>query len=60
MLRIIRIDEKGYTYYVLNRANARVQIFSNSKDYKIFKTVLKEAKNRFNILIIFLRYNAIN
>ena len=32
----------GYVYHVLNRANARVQIFDDDKDYQLFENVLEE------------------
>ena len=37
---------------MLNRANVRVQIFDNHKDYQLFETILKEAKGRFDINIL--------
>jgi len=36
MPRIKRANVGGYTYHVLNRANARVQIFDNDEDYQLF------------------------
>ncbi len=37
---------------MLNRANARVQIFDNDKDYKLFEEILEEAKAKFNMRIL--------
>mgnify|MGYP001604892408 CR=1 FL=1 len=51
MPRVSRIDVGGEIYHVINRANARVQIFDNSKDYQLFEQVLLEAKERSNIRI---------
>jgi len=43
MPRIRRIDIGGEIYHVLNRANARVQIFDNNNDYQQFEGILEEA-----------------
>ncbi len=51
MPRNTRIDVGGEIYHIINRANARLQIFHNDKDYKLFETVLREAKGRININI---------
>jgi REP element-mobilizing transposase RayT len=37
MARQLRNAVGGYTYHVLNRANARVKIFENDKDYRLFE-----------------------
>jgi len=52
MPRINRVDVGGYVYHVLNRSNARVQIFDNDKDYKLFEQVLTEAKGKFDMPIL--------
>lgn len=52
MPRIKRVNVGGYTYHVLNRANARVQIFDNDEDYKLFENILEEAVERFNVKIL--------
>ncbi|HUV70627.1 MAG TPA: transposase, partial [Terracidiphilus sp.] len=36
----------GTVYHVLNRANARMQIFDNRGDYELFEQVLAEAHRR--------------
>jgi len=36
----------------LNRANARVQIFDNDKDYQIFESILKEAVEKFDMRLL--------
>jgi len=52
MPRIARIDVGGYVYHVLNRANARVQIFDTDKDYEQFETILKEAVEKYNMRLL--------
>ena len=52
MPRSQRIDIGNYVYHTLNRANARVQIFDNDKDYKLFENILKEAKEKFDMRIL--------
>lgn len=46
MPRPERTDIGGYVYHVLNRANARVQIFDHDRDYQLFEKVLTEAEER--------------
>ena len=50
MPRINRVDIGGEIYHVINRANARVQIFDNPKDYQIFEEVLQEAKENMSLM----------
>ena len=52
MPRIQRIDVGGYVYHILNRANARVQIFDNDKDYQLFETILEEAVEKFDMRLL--------
>ncbi len=52
MGRALRVNEGGYIYHVLNRANARVQIFDNDKDYQLFESILEEAKEKFDMRIL--------
>ena len=42
----------GYVYHVLNRANARVQIFDDDKDYQLFENVLEETVKKFNMRLL--------
>lgn len=51
MPRNNRVDVAGEIYHIINRANARIQIFDTDKDYQLFETVLKEAKDRTDIKI---------
>src|SRR3990167_2710335 len=55
MPRVNRIDICDYVYHIINRANARVQIFDNNKDYQLFETILEEGKDIFDMRI--LAYN---
>jgi len=43
MPRRLRIDKAGYAYHVINRANARIQIFRQDSDYQAFEQVLRQA-----------------
>lgn len=52
MPRIKRINVGKCVYHVLNRANARVQIFDNDEDYKLFENILEEAVKKFNVKIL--------
>ena len=49
MPRINRVDAGNQVYYVLNRANAYVQIFDNDNDYKQFGSILEEAIKKFDM-----------
>lgn len=42
MARAPRIDIADYQYHVLNRANARSQIFNTTEDYQLFTEILTE------------------
>lgn len=52
MPRIGRTNIGGYVYHVLNRANARVRIFDNNKDYKSFEVILEEAVEKFDMRLL--------
>jgi len=52
MPRIKRVDVGGEVYHILNRANARVQIFDNKKDYKQFEEILEEAVEKFDMRLL--------
>ncbi len=49
MPRTTRTDVAQEIYHVLNRANARVQIFDDDKDYLDFEKILQEAVEKFNM-----------
>ncbi len=42
----------GQVYHVLNRANARVQIFDNNEDYQLLESVLEEAVEKFEMRLL--------
>jgi len=46
MPRPPRTDIADITYHVINRANARVQIFDTPEDYVVFENALCEARER--------------
>jgi len=52
MPRLNRVDISDIVYHVINRANARMQIFNTEKDYLLFEKVLEEAKERFDMRIL--------
>lgn len=52
MPRAPRTDSGGYVYHVLNRANARVQIFDDDKDYERFELILEEAVQRYDMRLL--------
>src|SRR3989344_4392032 len=52
MPRIQRTDIGGQIYHVLNRANARAQIFDEPADYALFESILEEGVEHFNMRIL--------
>lgn len=52
MARLPRVDVGGEIYHVINRANARLPIFFKKEDYVLFETLLKEAKEKFDMRIL--------
>lgn len=52
MPRTARVDVGQEVYHILNRANARVQIFDNEKDYLDFEKILQEAVDRFEMRLL--------
>lgn len=52
MPRINRIDIRDIVYHVINRANAKTQIFNTDKDYALFEKVLEEAKEIYKMRIL--------
>lgn len=51
MPRPHRSDYKDVAYHVINRANARLQIFDTIEEYQQFEAVLMEAKERTGIQV---------
>ena len=52
MPRAPRTDVGGYVYHVLNRANARVQVFDDDKDYQLFELILEDAVRRYGMRLL--------
>jgi len=52
MPRVARTDVGGYVYHILNRTNARAQIFDNEEDYKEFEDILEEAVEKFDMRLL--------
>lgn len=52
MPRIERTDVGEYVYHVLNRANARAQIFDGDKDYQLFENTLEEAVEKYDMRLL--------
>lgn len=52
MPRIARIDIGNYIYHVINRANARVQIFDNNDDYLQFESILQNAVEKSSMRLL--------
>ncbi len=52
MPRISRVDVGGEVYHVLNRANARVQIFDTETDYLQFEEILIDAVLKYDMRLL--------
>jgi len=52
MPRTTRTDVGEEVYHILNRANARVQIFDGGQDYQIFEKILNEAIEKFDMRLL--------
>ncbi len=52
MARANRVDVADHVYHILNRANARVQIFDTDNDYKQFEEILEEAVEKFDMRLL--------
>ena len=52
MGRSPRIDQADIVYHVLNRANARAQIFHSDIDYRDFEYLLNEMQETFLVRIL--------
>lgn len=49
MPRTARVDVAKQYYHVINRANGRLSIFENKRDYRLFEEILEETKELFEI-----------
>jgi len=52
MGRVPRVDIGGEVYHVINRANARLQIFFKEKDYQLFEDILKDGVVKYDMCIL--------
>ena len=52
MSRAPRVDIGNEIYHVLNRANARLEIFNKDKDFEAFEIILKEAEDKYLMRIL--------
>jgi putative transposase len=52
MPRAHRVASGGVVYHVLNRANARRQLFVQDGDYQAFEQVLMEARERVGMRLL--------
>ncbi len=52
MPRTSRINVGQEVYHILNRANARAQIFDDDKDYSDFEKILQEAVEKFDMRLL--------
>jgi putative transposase len=52
MPRIPRVDIGDKIYHVINRANARLPIFFQEEDYRLFEAILKEVKDKHDMRIL--------
>jgi putative transposase len=52
MGRQLRIFYSGYAYHVIARGNERKNIFRDDGDRKKFLAIVKEAKEKFEVIVI--------
>lgn len=52
MPRIQRTDVGEQVYHVINRANARAQIFDSKEDYMLFENILEEAVEKYDMRLL--------
>jgi len=52
MPRAPRTDVANQVYHILNRSNARVQIFDTPKDYQQFEIILEDAVQRYDMRLL--------
>lgn len=52
MGRSPRVDVGGYTYHILNRANARLPIFFQEEDYVLFEEILREGVKKYDMRLV--------
>ncbi len=52
MGRALRVDVGDYVYHVLNRANARAELFTKKQDYALFESILTDAVDTFDMRLL--------
>lgn len=52
MPRLPRVDVGNEIYHVINRANARLPIFFEEEDFRLFEGILEEAQEKYNMRIL--------
>jgi len=52
MGRVPRIDIGGEIYHIINRANARLQIFFKEEDYQLFETILEDGVEKHDMRVL--------
>jgi len=52
MGRVPRVDVGDEIYHVINRANARLQIFFKEEDYKLFEAILSDGVEKYDMRIV--------
>lgn len=52
MSRLPRIDVGNEIYHVINRANARLPIFFQEEDYKLFESIFEQGQVKYNMRIL--------
>jgi putative transposase len=52
MGRVPRVDVGGEVYHVINRANARLPVFFNEKDYQLFEAILIKGVRKYDMRLL--------
>ena len=52
MGRVPRVDIGGEIYHTINRANARLQIFFKEEDYQLFKSILEDGVEKYDMKVL--------
>lgn len=52
MGRAPRVDVGNGMYHIINRANARLQLFFKEKDYKLLESIIKDGAEKFDTRVI--------
>ncbi len=52
MGRVPRVDIGGEIYHIINRANARLQIFFKEEDFKLFESILEDGVEKYDMRVL--------